>query len=270
MPDSFILTAITADPEIVRAADRAGVDRIGIDIERIGKQSRQGHLREARFAAHQLEDLAQVTATLKHARVFARLNPFYDQSRHEIETALALGAQVLMLPYFQGPAEVAAFLDIVAGRAAVVPLLETAAAARRVQEIAALAGLQEIMVGLNDLSLSLGLSSPFEAVALPLMTRIAQCVRGAGLRFGFGGLARVTDASLPVHPDLVCAQYARLGATSAWLARSFYRGLRPEQIAPAVDALRDRLREWSGQPAAVLEEQRDLLAQAVQPAFDRL
>ena len=44
MHPQFILTAITSDPQVVRAASAAGVERIGIDIERLGKAARQGHI----------------------------------------------------------------------------------------------------------------------------------------------------------------------------------------------------------------------------------
>jgi len=121
-------------------------------------------------------------------------------------------------------------------------------------------------MGLNDLQLSLVLTNPFEIVVSDRMGAIAECVRGAGLRFGFGGLARVDDVSLPVHPDLVIAQYSRLGASSAWLARSFFRGITAREVGPAVHALRERLRYWAAQPPSVLISQRDRLAAAIRAA----
>ncbi|MGB6941711.1 MAG: aldolase/citrate lyase family protein [Bryobacteraceae bacterium] len=266
MPGEFILTAITADPELVRAADEAGVDRIGIDVERIGKLARQGHLPRARFAAHQLDDLAVVAANVRHAAVFARLNPLHEESAQEIERALQLNAQFLMLPYFARPAEVAAFVQIVGARAEVIPLVETAAAAERISEIASIPGLREIMVGLNDLHLSLALANPFEIVVSARMQRMARCVQGAGMRFGFGGLARVDDRALPIAPDLIFAQYPRLGASSAWLSRSFFRGIGPCQVGPAVHALRERLRYWATQPLSALARERDRLAAAIDAA----
>jgi hypothetical protein len=54
---------------------------------------------------------------------------------------------------------------------------------------------------------------------------IAEHVRAAGLRFGFGGVARADDRTLPVAPDLIYSQYPLLGATAAWLARSFFRDI---------------------------------------------
>jgi len=267
MQGEFILTAITADPELVQAADEAGVDRIGIDIERIGKLARQGHVAHARLAAHQLDDVATVAAHTRHAAVFARLNPLHEGSTEEVERALQLNARVLMLPYFTEAKEVASFVQIVDGRAEAVPLVETAAAVDRLSELVAIPGLREIMVGLNDLQLSLALTNPFEIVVSDRMQAIAECVRGAGLRFGFGGLARVDDTSLPIPPDLIVAQYARLGASSAWLARSFFRGITASEVGPAVRALRERLRYWAVQPPAALSGQRERLAAAIHAAI---
>jgi hypothetical protein len=262
MPE-FLLTAITADPELVKAADAAGVDRIGIDIERIGKLARQGHLTGSRFAAHRLDDLSVVAANVRHAAVFARLNPLHEDSPREIERALQLKAQFLMLPYFAQPSEVASFVQMVGARAEVIPLVETAAAAERISEIASIPGVREIMVGLNDLHLSLALANPFEIVVSGRMQTMAQCVQAAGMRFGFGGLARVNDTSLPIAPDLIIAQYPRLGASSAWLSRSFFRGIGPSQVAPEVQALRERLRYWAGQPHSTLSREHARLAAAV-------
>jgi 2-keto-3-deoxy-L-rhamnonate aldolase RhmA len=265
----FLLTAITCDPALVRAADAAGVDRVGIDIERIGKSQRQGHIPNARLSDHQLEQLATVAANVTRAEIFVRLNPLHEGLRAEIDRALALGAQALMLPYFSGPHEVACFVEMVGGRGSPILLLETAAAVVRLRDIVAVKGLTEIVVGLNDLHLSLGLPNHFEVVGSDLMTMIADRVRGAGLRFGFGGLARIDDSTLPVPPDLVCAQYPRLGATSAWLSRSFFRDLGPAGIASAVHALRERLGYWAEQPASALLDQREKLAVVLRRLGDR-
>jgi 2-keto-3-deoxy-L-rhamnonate aldolase RhmA len=260
MAGSFVLTAISCDPEVVRAADLAGVDRIGVDIERLGKDLRQNRAAGDRFSDHTLEDLRAVAATVTRARVFIRINPLHDETPREIDTALACGAHVVMLPYFTRPAEAGRFLDFIGGRAEAVLLLETAEAAARIREIAALPGATEIMVGLNDLRRSLGLAHPFEVLASETMATIAREVAHAGLRFGFGGVGRSDDESLAIPPSLVHAYYPLLGATAAWLARSFYRGIAPTQIPEAVRRLRQDLDTWFAAPRDALAEARDRLA----------
>jgi hypothetical protein len=263
MSAPFILTALSRDPAVIRAADDAGVNRIGIDIERLGKHLRQDPGEGLRFSDHSLDDLAAVAANVRRAEIFARLNPLHSGTRDEVDRALSLGARVLMLPYFEDPRQAAAFLELVAGRARAILLIETAAAAARIREIVAVPGVSEIMVGLNDLHRSLGLTHPFEVLTSDTIVSISRHTRDAGLRFGLGGLGRACDDTLPIPSDLVYTQYPRLGATAAWLARSFYTGLAPHEIPGAVRKLRDRLAWWSQQPPPVLEAQRDRLTAAL-------
>jgi hypothetical protein len=264
--EPFLLTAITADPSAAAEADAAGVDRIGIDIERIGKVHRQGHRPDARISGHELDDLSGIAAVVKRGRVFARLNPIHAGSPEEVEQALRLGARSLMLPYFDTSEQAAQFIGLVKGRAEVSLLVETRGAVDSLPEILRLSGIDEVMVGLNDLHMSLGLASHFEVVVSETMARIARQVRDAGIRFGFGGLGRAMDEALPVRSDLVYAQYPRLGARSAWLARVFYRGLVAGRLAEEVTALRERMAYWWAQPDELLSRQCEELAAGSAPA----
>ena len=146
------------------------------------------------------------------------------------------------------------FVRLVDGRAKVVLLLETAAAVVRLHDILGVAGIDEVMVGLNDLHLSMAVANHFELVASDLMTMISDQVRERGLRFGFGGLARAFDDRLPVPSDLVMAQHARLSSTSAWISRSLF-GRDPASVDLAVEIarLRERLAYWFAQPKDVLD-----------------
>jgi hypothetical protein len=262
--DEFRFTLITSDPALAEHADAAGVDCIGVDIERLNKSARQGHVPNARISDHELSDLGALRSVARRAAMFARLNALHDCSKREVESALAYGATVIMIPFFTTCEEVDRFVRLVDGRAQVVLLLETAAAAVRLHEILAVSGVDEVMVGLNDLHLSIGLANPFELVASDFMTMVSDLVRGRGIRFGFGGLARAGDDGLPIPSDLVLAQHARLASTSAWISRSF--------LGPASDSidlgfeiarLRDRLSFWASQPPSELLAQRDALRRQV-------
>ena len=263
MSADFLLTALTHDPAVIRAADEAAVDRIGVDIESLGKHLRQDPRDGHRLSDQRLEDLSVVAANVRRAAIFARLNPLHAGTRDEVDRALALGARVLMLPYFEEPRHAASFLDVVGGRAQTVLLVETAAAVNRIREIVSLPGVSEIMVGLNDLHRSLHLAHPFEVLTTDAIDSVARHTLDAGLRFGFGGVGRAGDESLPIPSDLVLAQYPRLGATAAWLARSFYKGLAPHQIPEAVRTVRARLAWWSAQQPHQLDAQRDRLSAAL-------
>jgi hypothetical protein len=264
--DTFRLTLLTGDPQLAAQADRVGVDRIGVDFERLGKAQRQAG-EDTRLSEHNWDDLAAVAPALKRAALFVRVNPINPDSTSEVDRALEHGAQVLMLPFFHAAQEVDAFTRLVRGRAKVVILLETAAAAVRVREIVAVPGIDEVMFGLNDLRLQFGVRNHFEVLASPLLDGLAREVRQAGLPLSVGGIARTDDAALPVSPDLVYAQFPRLDATGAWLSRSFFNGTPPGwDFGEAVVAMRRRLTEWAAAPPIDLKRARDDLAREARAA----
>ena len=258
MPSTFTLTAITADPTRAAQCDAAGVDRVGVDIERLDKRSRQRDMPNARISDHELHHLDSLRPAVRHAQLFARLNPLHDATVIEVDRAISHGAKVLMLPYFTCAREVESFVRLVDQRAVAALLLETAPAVVRLHDILAVDGVDEITVGLNDLSLSCGADSAFEILSSDLMESIADSINARGIPFGFGGLARAHDATLPVLSDLVIAQHARLGSNAAWLSRSFFGTDQDEiDIAAEIAILRTQIDFWRAQPADVLTRQRD-------------
>jgi HpcH/HpaI aldolase/citrate lyase family protein len=261
----FQFTLMTDDPELAGAADEAGIERVGLDLERLGKYERQGALPHLRISDHRVEQLPRLRSRLKRAQAFVRVNPLNAGSAAEIEGALDAGAEVLMLPYFRTAAEVETFVELVQGRAFVSLLLETGAAAEDVAAIARVRGVDEIIVGLNDLSLDLGCPNQFALLVSPVLERIAKHVRGAGLPFGCGGLADPANDALHVPPSLVCAQYPRLGATRAFVARTFTAaGLQTGGLKQGILRLRAELACWQACSSRELEAARDELAAAAE------
>src|SRR5689334_5250205 len=114
--ETFCLTLITNDAELAACADRAGVDRIGIDLEYLGKAERQPSV-DARLSRHNLDDVSKISQVLRRADLFVRINPIHVGTEAEIETALELGAKVLMLPNFRSADEASTFVRAVRGRA---------------------------------------------------------------------------------------------------------------------------------------------------------
>ncbi len=158
---------------------------------------------------------------------------------------LGLGTQVLMLPMFERAREVARLIELVAGRATVVPLLETRAALAGIADLIHVDGLQEIHVGINDLALSLGVRNRFEVLVSEAVQRVCETLRGAGFRLGIGAIGRLDDGRLPIPPDLVYSRYARLGASAALVARSFAASdASGDELAHQIAASRARIRWW--------------------------
>jgi hypothetical protein len=222
VPDGdFTLMLMTRDPGVAQAASRAGVDRIFVDLEISGKAERQRG-RATIISGHTIADLVQIRAAVPDAEVLARVDPPSSRTRADVDAAIAAGADVVMLPYFTGPTQVEAFVDAVGGRARTSLLLETAAAVVRVDRIAAVPGIDEIHVGLNDLHLSMGLAFMHELLAGGTLDGLATRIRAIAprIRFGFGGGA-LLDASHPVPPRDILREHVRLGSRMIILSRTF-------------------------------------------------
>jgi len=233
------------------------VDRVGLDLERLGKAERQSGL-GTWISPHHRSRLTAVGRALSRAQLFARTEPWRDGTQEEVDGLIADGARVLMLPMFTGPEEVERFVAAVAGRATVVLLLETREAAQAAHEIAAVPGADEVHVGLNDLTLSLGLPNRFLTLASGTLDEVAAAVLAAGKPLGVGGLGRPGDTGLPIPADLVYAALAHLGATRALLSRSFFRA--DDELGPeAVEAVRTHLAAWRERPATELLDARRAL-----------
>lgn len=255
----FTLTLWTDDPALAATADAAGVDRIGVDLERLGKRERQRDP-TAWLSPHTEADLARVAAVVRRAALFARLDPRHDGTAAQVERVLALGARVLMLPMVRAADEVAALQAMVGGRARVVPLLETPRGLAALAALPAL-GVHEAYVGINDLALSAGAPNRFVVLAGEELTAAARLARRVGVRLGIGGLARAGDDDLPVPSRLIYAQHARLGSAGALLSRAFFTGLGARaDVAAEVGRARAEMESWRAAAPRALEEARRGLA----------
>ena len=211
---------ITDQPEMAAFAASAGVDRVFVDLETLGKHERQGHLNTV-ISEHSLENLAAICRLNLPVDVMARLNPVNPNTPREIDAAIGCGADVLMLPMFRTAEEVAIFCGHVDGRARACLLAETSDAINNMASCIAVEGVDEVHIGFNDLSLDLGLPFMFQPLARGLIDPVAALLRNAGMPFGMGGVARLDEGQLPA--ELILGEHVRLGSTAAILSRTFHR-----------------------------------------------
>ncbi len=212
------LMYITNNPKIAQIAESVGVDRIFIDMEYIGKAARQGGMDTVQNH-HTIADIREIRKCLSNAEVMVRCNPIHDKSKEEIDAAIEAGADILMLPYFKTAEEVRAFLGLVDGRVKTLPLLETPEAVACIDEILALDGIDEMFIGLNDLSLGYQMKFMFEPLASGIVEELCEKFKKRGIPYGFGGIASLGKGLL--RSEMVIAEHYRLGSTCAILSRSF-------------------------------------------------
>lgn len=212
------LMYITNRPEIAEIAECAGVDRIFVDMEYIGKEKRQVGIDTVK-CHHTVDDVKAVRGALTKAELLVRLNPLYEGSGDEVEGCVEAGADYIMLPYFHTAAEVRQFADLVAGRVSIIPLVETPGAVDEIDDILEIPGINEVYIGLNDLSLGYHKKFMFELLSDGTVERLAFKIRQGGMPFGFGGIASIGHGTLP--SEMIIREHYRLGSTRVILSRSF-------------------------------------------------
>lgn len=221
---ALTLMYITNNPVIAEIAQTAGVDRIWVDMEYIGKEERQGGMDTVK-SRHTIADIEKIRPVVTTSELLVRVNPIHEATdtylgtEEEVEQTIAAGADVIMLPMFRTKAEVQRFLQAVNGRAKTVLLFETAEAVENADEILSLPGIDEVHIGLNDLHLSYKMKFMFELLCEGTVQRLCEKFKAYGIKYGFGGIARVGLGMLPA--EYIITEHYRLGSTAAILSRGF-------------------------------------------------
>lgn len=239
------LMYITNDPDVALVAEKSGVERIMIDLETLGKDERQKNMDTVK-SHHSIDDIKRVARVLTSAKMLVRVNPINQNSEKEISAAINAGAEILMLPMWRTASDVRRFVDLVAGRAKTVLLLENKDAAECIDEVLVMGGFDEIHIGLNDLHLSMGLTFMFELLANGTVEGLCEKIAKSGVPYGFGGIARIGEGMLPA--EKIIMEHFRLGSTRAILSRSFCdlrEGYDRQELERIFDENMLRLREYA-------------------------
>lgn len=221
---SLKLMYITNQPEIAQIAESAGVDRIFVDLEYIGKSDRQGGMDTVQ-SRHTIDDVKKIKSSINSADLLVRVNPIHDatdgycSSKDEIDQVIDNGADILMLPYFKNERDVEKFLRMVNGRTRTIPLVETPEAVDSIDKILKMDGIDEIFIGLNDLSLGYNKKFMFELLSDGTVEYLCQKFKKHNIPYGFGGIASLGKGLLP--SECIIKEHYRLGSTCSILSRSF-------------------------------------------------
>lgn len=237
------LMYITNNKDVASVVDKNGVDRVWIDLETLGKEERQKGLNTVK-SHHRISDIAIIKPVLKNAEMLVRINPINENSKEEIEKVIQNGADNIMLPMFKTKDEVEKFLYYINGRTKNILLLETKEAVENLEAILSVKGIDEVHIGLNDLHLAYKKKFMFELLADGLVEKICNVLKEKNLKFGFGGIARVGEGTLPA--ENILAEHYRLGSQAVILSRSFcnYEEKSIEEVESIFKLEIHRIREY--------------------------
>ena len=219
---ALTLMYITNNPVTAKIAQEAGVDRIWVDMEYIGKNERQGGMDTVQNH-HTIDDIKKLRPIVTKSELMVRVNPLHEatseycSSKDEINDAINAGADILMLPMFKTAKDVEKFIKYVGGRTKVQLLLETAV--ENFDEILNVPGIDEIHIGLNDLHLAYHKTFMFELLCDNTVSKLCKKIGNKGIKYGFGGIARVGLGLLPA--EYIITEHYHLGSTAAILSRGF-------------------------------------------------
>lgn len=215
---SMKLMLVTSDSQNIIEAQEAGVDRIFFDLEYINKAERQRG-RNTLILHNDIEEIKSLRKIITKSELLVRVNALYPNSKKEIEKVIEYGADIVMLPMVMDAEDVELFVQYVNGRAQVMPMIETAQALTRIDDILNIKGIDEIYIGLNDLHISMGLTFMFELLSGGIVEYAAHKIRKKGIKFGFGGMAKIGEGMLPA--EAILAEHYRLDSNSVILSRTF-------------------------------------------------
>lgn len=199
-------------------AEECGLDRAVLDLEVIGKADRQSG-RSGWMTTLSIESMPEIRASLVQTELMVRINPMGPYSKREIDAVINGRADRIMLPMARSVEDVVDCLDLIDERAKFSLLVETAQCLSRLPWILEDTRVDEVHLGLNDLSIQLEFEFMFELVKTGLIQYCAKVCQSAGVRFGFGGVARLGMGVVPA--ELVLAEHILCGSSQVILTRDF-------------------------------------------------
>ena len=243
---SLKLMYITNSPDVALVAEKCGVDRIFIDMEYIGKSDRQGGMNTVQNH-HTVEDVINIRKVLTRSELMVRCNPVHDatseysSTEEEIDAVVNAGADIIMLPFFKSADEVRRFVSAVNGRCKTYLLVETPEAKENMDEILSVDGIDEIHIGLNDLSLGMGKKFMFELLTDGTVESLILKFKKKGIPYGFGGIAALGKGLIPA--EMIIREHYRMGSQMAILSRSFCDTSQVEDLSQIEKIFSDGVKE---------------------------
>ena len=247
---SVELYALTDDVATALNFEAAGVTRVFLDLETLGKDARQPGGNTV-ISHHRLNQIERIRNQLTTSDLIVRIDPLNPKTGRQVSRVLDQGADAVMLPMFRTMDEVERVAELVKDKAALVPLCETPESLLLIKQLCSINEVTDLHIGLNDLHLAREDRFMFEIF---LEDSWAAIFEQATKPIGFGGISTLHAGVVPGR--LVMAEHAARNSNGVILSRSF--------IASATNlnaAIRDMMKwrdELLNDPSMLQETRRAL------------
>lgn len=243
------------DAEKIPALIDSGISSFLVDLEVMEKDLRQLGF-DTDISPGTLDALRDV-ASFPGVNTWCRINSLGAWSAQEIESAIAHGVDVLILPMARDLRTVDMFVEIIAGRCETCVMLETREALPLARELDSRA-VDYAYFGLNDYRIDTGSNFLFQ----PMLDGTIEAVRRSLRRvtFGFGGLTHMARGT-PIPSRRFLEELERLDCGVTFLRRSFKRDSLDIPASGIVSGIHDAWREAGERAGPVRHaDHQDLIA----------
>jgi hypothetical protein len=213
----FDLFVFHRNPALNAAALQGGASGIVVDFETRGKVERQSGF-DTEINDHDWRDIREIRQH-SDAYIICRINSINHGTDAEVNQAIELGVNEILIPMVRNLDEVTNVLELVDERVQVSAMIETMEAVKIARQLDQLP-IARIYIGLNDLSICRGSDSIFSAVADGTVESIREKIQHTP--FGFGGLT-IPGYGAPLPVELFLHEMTRLNCQFTFLRRSFFR-----------------------------------------------
>jgi len=232
-------------PRFVEKSATAGADAVLLDLEDSVPHERKAEARAALAAAVPI-------ARSGGADVLVRVNRPLSQAIGDIEAAIAAGADGILLTKVLGPDHVQLVAEMLPPGMRIIPMVETAAALQRVNEIARAAPcIAGLLVGAEDLAAECGAAADDEIILMAKRQMVLAAV-AAGVA-PLGTLGTVADYRDPEKIRALVARSRRAGFVGASCIHPSLVPILNEGFSPSAAEIDLARRQIAAGEAAALE-----------------
>ena len=153
--------------------------------------------------------------------------------------------------------------------------METPEAAEQANEIVKIPGIDEIHIGINDMSIGYGKTFMFELLVDGSVERLCNIFKVAGIPYGFGGVASIGTGKLPA--ETIITEHYRLRSSMVILSRSFCDVSKEKDISfirekfdSGIRCIRSFEKSMSARSCQYFDDNRKVVAEYVNKIVDEI